>query len=305
MLVANGVRKATSRAYSSSQNRFIRFCHSLRLTPLPTSEKTILTFTAYLYKCGLTPSAVNGYLSAIRNLNIINGYSVPEFRSPRIKLALKAILQQSKEPSKKLPLTFKKLSQIWPLICRSSSSKMWQAIITLAFYAGLRCAEYTPSRDNPLGPRIQQVTFSHNGKNLIYSVARSKTKIYGFSCQLACSKNIICAKCAMVTYLGERVRSENVSALDQLFVLNGKAVTSAQVNRFIKSTVSAIGWDCSKYSAHSLRAGAATTAARAGFTEWELKSLGGWSSSVYMSYIRDSSKHTAHFPRRMARANTR
>ena len=304
MLVANGIRKSTSKSYASSQNRFLSFCDSLRIKALPTSEKTILTFTAYLYKCGLTPSAVNGYLSAIRNLNIINGHSVPEFRSPRVKLALKAIMQQAKQPTKKLPLTFEKLCQLWPTICAAKYSIMWQALISLAFYAGLRCAEYTPSHDFSPGPFINQVTFSSDGKILNYKIYRTKTKLHGFSCQLACSKSNICARCTMVTYLGMRSRSNSVSSSSQLFVKGQQVVTSAQVNKFIKQTVAAHGWDSSCYSAHSLRAGAATTAARAGFKEWELKSLGGWSSSVYMSYIRDSNQHTASFPRRMARADS-
>ena len=254
-----------------------------------------------MYKRGLTPSAVNSYLCAIRNLNIINGHSVPEFRSPRIKLALKAILQKSSAPNKKLPLTFKKLCILWPLISQYKDSTMWKALVSLAFFAGLRCAEYTPSAECPRGPTIDQVTFSKDGKSVKYKVKQSKTKTFGFQCDLACSGQDICAFCNIIDYLKCRNRSQNVTGSSQLFVTAGRVVTSKQVNKFIKATVLSLGWDSSNYSAHSIRAGAATTAAQAGFQDWELKSLGGWTSSCNMSYIRDNAKHRSHFPRRMAR----
>ena len=108
----------------------------------------------------------------------------------------------------------------------------------------------------------------------------------------------------MTTYLAVRSRSSRVTSKDSLFILNGKVVSAKQVNKFIKSTVKAVGWDSDLYSAHSLRAGAATTAAVKGFQDWEVKKLGGWSSNAYMGYIREANKHTLKFPRRLARDST-
>ena len=71
------------------------------------------------------------------------------------------------------------------------------------------------------------------------------------------------------------------------------------VNAFISHVVQSVGWDPSQYTAHSLRAGAATTAAKAGFKEWELKKMGGWESQTYVSYIRDNGAHAANFASRL------
>ena len=200
----------------------------------------------------------------------------------------------------KLPLTFHKLQLLWPVIISSKNSGMWQALISLAFYAGLRCSEYTQSNES-LGPTISQVSFMSNQKVLVYNVTSSKTKIHGFQCHLGCSTHAICAYCTIKHYLANRSSIGQCTSADPLFLLGNKAVGSAQVNRFIKAIVSSLGWDPAGYSAHSLRAGAATTAAQAGFNEWELKALGGWSSSTYQTYIRDTQLHTAKFPRRLAR----
>ena len=224
-----------------------------------------------------------------------------EFRTPRIKLATKAILERSKAPAQKLPLTYCKLKTLWPIIDTCKYALTWKAVISLAFFAGLRCAEYTQSTELPLGPLVEQVQFSADKKVLLYYVKRSKTKVHGFVCRLACSRSIICARCIMIQYLYARNSICKIRNADPLFMLGNVPVTSERVNKFIKDIVKAVGWDVKEYSAHSLRAGAASTAARAGFSDWELKSLGGWKSATYMEYIRDNTKHTEQFPRRMAR----
>ena len=108
----------------------------------------------------------------------------------------------------------------------------------------------------------------------------------------------------MVTYLGDRLSKGKVTQSDSLFVYKSVTVSAKLVNRFIKQVVKSLGWDPTKFSAHSIRAGAATSAALAGFKDWELKSMGGWSSNTYMSYIRQTKNHTAKFPRRISRASS-
>lgn len=51
------------------------------------------------------------------------------------------------------------------------------------------------------------------------------------------------------------------------------------IARVLKEALVAAGYDPNEYSAHSLRAGAATAAAQAGASIYELKLLGGWASS--------------------------
>ena len=47
------------------------------------------------------------------------------------------------------------------------------------------------------------------------------------------------------------------------------------------------GFNPSKFSGHSYRSGAATTAGDQGFTEWELKMMGRWKSTAYNVYLRN------------------
>ena len=166
---------------------------------MPTTEKTLLTFIAYLYKKGLSHSALNVYVSAIRNLNIINGHQVQDYRAPRVKLALKAVFEINKEPSKKAPITWQVLPDMWSIIEKSNDTYMWQSLISLAFFGSMRVSEHAPESNNLL-PTIACVSFSKKGDILNFKVSRSKIRAHGFVCSLACSKPDICALCCMVTY---------------------------------------------------------------------------------------------------------
>ena len=303
-LVKSGVRKSTARAYSSAQAQFLSFCQSLRLCPIPTSERTILTFMAYMYKKGLSHASMNVYLSGIRNLNVINGYDIPQVRSPKVKLALKAVLERSAEPLKKSPITWELLQKMWPVVESSKDTHLWQAVLSLAFFGGMRCAEYAPSTASEVCPRIKDVTFTDSGKVMKYKVHKSKTRTHGFVCQLACSENKICATCCMLNYISIRSKMYRISKSSYLFVNSqGQQLCSAHVNKFIKSTIKALGLNEKCYSAHSIRSGAASTAALSGFSEWEIKKLGGWKTSIYSEYIRNVQSHTLQFSKRLARAN--
>ena len=303
VLVAKGIRKSTANSYSTAQRQFIAFCNALQLTPVPTSEKTLLLYITYLQQKGVSFNAINVYVSAVRNINIINGHDLPNFRSGRVKLALRAVQAAAPPPAQKSPITFIKLQQMWPVIKLTSNTHMWQALVALAFFASLRCSEYTPSVSAP-GPSLACVSFSGDGKVLRYKVLQSKTKARGFTSNLACSGNEICARCCMEKYIKLRSATSQCTSSDPLFTIQGTQVTARQVNLFIKQTVTSLGWPPQSYSAHSLRAGATTTAATVGFNDWELTKLGGWTSSAYNIYIRDNKINTVNFSRRMARGTT-
>ena len=64
------------------------------------------------------------------------------------------------------------------------------------------------------------------------------------------------------------------------------------------------GIDPTKYSGHSMRAGAATTAADNLFEDSEIKRLGRWKSNAYEIYLRNP-KSAATFAKRLAVKSTK
>ena len=86
---------STVRSYSSAQWQFMTFCHQWQLvnldgSPLPASELTILCFIASLSGC-LTVPFIRNYLSGVRNLHIVYGFSDPLSGLLRVPLVLKGL----------------------------------------------------------------------------------------------------------------------------------------------------------------------------------------------------------------------
>ena len=71
-----------------------------------------------------------------------------------------------------------------------------------------------------------------------------------------------------------------------LFVFSDSfPLSRSRLTQSICQVLSEVGVDCSGYSGHSFRIGAATTAARLGVSDSLIKTLGLWKSSAFMLYI--------------------
>ena len=70
-----------------------------------------------------------------------------------------------------------------------------------------------------------------------------------------------------------------------LFAYRGVPLTGRQFNLILKRCLYRAGLNPSLYASHSLRSGAATTAAEKGVPEWLIQKLGRWKSGCYKIYI--------------------
>ena len=206
------------------------------------------------------------------------------------------------QPNNKSPIKLPLLMELWKVLKGTSYELLWKAVLAVAFFGGLRGAEYTATQANPDGaPTIKSIQYKKISGQMImsYRVAQTKTKAAGLVVSYGCSMHTVCPVCAVKEYLDHRYRVERVCLQDPLFVYKSKPVTKADVDAIIKSLVKCVGLPPEEYSAHSLRAGVASTAAEAGFKDWEVQDLGGWHSKVYQSYIRDIRLHRAQFSKRL------
>jgi hypothetical protein len=251
------------------------------------------------------------YLSAIKSLHGMSGWPVPVTSTFQIKHSLKSVLESSDAPNQKHPITYPVLCNMVQIIPDTFDGYMYKAAICLGFFAALRRHEYTfseapDSRDSVSGPiLISNISFFLDPNNLkcftLY-IPKSKTTTHGFSVAVGCSLADVCSVCSLKTYLKYRYASTNCSITQPLFVnSSGSVLTKLMLNEYIKLLISNLGMDSSKFSAHSLRAGACTTAACLDqpFQEWELQVLGNWKSDTYKRYIRNIQNHTVKFSQRL------
>ena len=125
------------------------------------------------------------------------------------------------------------------------------------------------------------------------SLKQSMSDVFnaGVEVRVGCSGKTICGSCSMKLYLDQH---PDPRVGQPLFMDNNlQVLRKAYFVATTKLVLAVAGYDSSLYSGHSFRAGSASAGAAAGFSEWELKMLGRWSSDAYQLYLRDSSLVTS------------
>lgn len=100
------------------------------------------------------------------------------------------------------------------------------------------------------------------------------------------------------------LRFAETSRQSPLFMAsNGRALSRIEFISRLRQLLSTLGHRASCYSGHSLRIGAASSAAHAGVSSSVSKLLGRWSSAAYRRYIRLPSSSIADAFRLMSQVN--
>ena len=82
---------------------------------------------------------------------------------------------------------------------------------------------------------------------------------------------------------------------------DGHSLTPGILNHHLKGLLTSAGINAQRYSSHSFRAGAATTAAEMGVPDWLIKALGRWSSEAYQIYISTPISVLAEIPKTLCK----
>ncbi|XP_006818610.1 uncharacterized protein LOC102806526 [Saccoglossus kowalevskii] len=166
-----------------------------------------------------------------------------------------------------------------------------QAVVSVAFIGFLRCGEFTTENaqfDKNVNLCLEDVSFCSSDKVLL-KLKTSKTDPLRKGTVLTLFKNNrFCPVTALQQYIAARKRSNyHNGPSDPLFISeDGLPLTRACFLHLLRSLLNTIGVDSSKYSGHSFRIGAASSAAHAGIQDHMIKTLGRWTSDTYNRYIR-------------------
>ena len=83
--------------------------------------------------------------------------------------------------------------------------------------------------------------------------------------------------------------------------VDGTQLTESRFVTAVREALTQAGLDSSLCLGHSFRIGAATSAAQAGIEDSTIKTLGCWSSTTFLVYIRTPKEQLAHFSEALAR----
>ena len=293
-----GLAPSTVKSYASAKSRFVQFCHNINQPCIPVSETLLCLYVSHLANENVSASSIKSYLSAIRHLQISGGYQDPHIGDmPRLSQVLRGIkIAQSKQMTgsrPRLPITptiLRQLKKSWEASASDGDTIMMWAAATTCFFGFLRVGEMTAPSHQAYDPSTH-LSFKDlaldNVKNptiMELHLKASKTDPFrkGISIFIGRTNDDICPVAAMLAYIVTRGGDDG-----PLFRLkNGHPLTRGYFVSTVRAGLSSGGIDHSKYSGHSFRIGAATTAARRGIPDSTIKILGRWESSAYQLYVK-------------------
>ena len=170
----------------------------------------------------------------------------------------------------------------------SFGSSMFWAAACLAFFGFLRSGEFTvESASATQAINADDVAVDSRSSPSVISVHLrfAKTDPFGKGVSVFLGKTDapLCPVAAMLNYLAVRP-----AVAGPLFIhADGSPLLKSQFVAGVRRALAAANLDPrpSKYSGHSFRIGAATSAAAAGIPDHLIKTLGRWESSAYLTYI--------------------
>ena len=240
------------------------------------------------------------YLSGVRHLQISAGLPDP-FRPlpwPKLEYVLKGIKrsQSIRAPAagrERLPITpaiLKKIKAYWSGQTPSPDLSMLWAAFLLGFFGFLRSGEFTVPDDSSFDPQCHltpqdvAVDCHHHPSMVRVVLKQSKTDPFrlGVPIFLGRSNSELCPVAAILGYLV--VRGFDNGPLFQF--ADGRPLTRQRLVHHLHKALAAVGVDPGKFSGHSFRIGAATTAAARGVEDSLIKTLGRWESAAYQRYIK-------------------
>ena len=260
---------------------------------MPLTEFSQTAFAASLSQ-SVSIQTIRSYLCALRFHQIRAGLSDPSLSTPpRLPYVLKGIQRTSvtHHNTQRLPITPELLSGIhslWSGYPPSFDKVMLWAAFCLGFFGFLRSGEFTssPHDSNECSLQVGDVSVDsrQDPQTLTVLLRRSKTDQFGKGNRIYLGRtgNNLCPVAAMLGYLSIRP-----STPGPLFIFqDGSPLSRPKLVQHLRHALSQLGMDVANYSGHSFRIGAASTAAKVGFSDSLIQKLGRWRSSAFTTYIR-------------------
>ncbi|RXN34412.1 proline and serine-rich 1-like protein [Labeo rohita] len=299
--ILQAVSPRTLQSYVTAWRCFKAFHLSYNI-PFPDfSLLSITSFISFLNSIkGLQAGSIKGYLSGIQFFHkLMFGTPSPGISNSQTSLLIRGI--QRSRPTRndpRLPITLDILTKCIHTLRTNyqplSAARTLDAMFILAFFGFLRCSELTISSkfDPNTNPTISDLTILDN-ETISFLIKQSKTDqakrghvIYIFNLP-----SPIQPYQSVLEFLRLR-NSQAKSPHEPLFLDEAKKpVTRFWFQKHLKSVLQSSGIPAEKFSSHSFRIGAATSAAQKGLSKQQIQTLGRWSSEAFQSYIRTNQSH--------------
>ena len=282
------IAPSTRRNCTSATDAYTTFCYEHLLIPFPPKEITLILYATHLASHS-SHSNLKLHLSAIKHRSILQGHHIPFSDYQQLYLLLRGI-KRSQGPSRSLPQRLPITPPLLMIIKQNlfNSSKLYQdkimlwAAITTAFFGFLRISEYTAQRKTRFDPNItlllSDISITKNTIHLHLKTSKTDPFRHGVTVRIHANNTNPCPVNALMLYI-----SLHPNPTGPLFIFNnGSFLTRPDINSILRD----MSDGAINISSHSLRIGAASTAAAMGCPKYLIQSMGRWSSDCFRRYIR-------------------
>jgi site-specific recombinase XerD len=281
--IRKSVSSNTSRAYRSDFRHFQEWCAGRRLPDLPAAPTTVALYLADLVTAGRKTSTVRRRVAAISQAHQVNGFETPT-RSREVKAVLKGICR-----TRGTAMTAKKaigLAELRALVATCGTGlrdRRDRALLLLGFTGAFRRSEL-------VALDVEDVELRHD-EGLVITIRRSKTDTVarGRKVGIPMGKHVeTCPALALQCWLNaSKIKAGPLfRAVDRHGCARTTRLSSQSVASVVKERAAAAGLAPEPFSAHSLRSGFCTSAAKAGVPEHVIaRQTGHKSVAILRAYV--------------------
>ncbi|XP_055350942.1 uncharacterized protein LOC129597431 [Paramacrobiotus metropolitanus] len=281
----------TRTTYNAGWARFKEFCINDHTSPLPTTENSVLRFIAHLFLQNISPATIKVYVASIAKVHAEASLPSPTASASVLRAVDGCRRICPKAVDGRLPITLDIMRRLKDNIRSSALSAYSKLLIwstfTTAFFAALRVSEFTSQSTRHYDDRrtLSTSDVTIGSESVVISVRRSKTDQFGhgYKITLVSTSRSVCPVTAIQNYAAVRIPTQQSHPF--FLQQDGQFVTRTQVDRWLQIFLNGTPGR-ERYSTHSFRIGAASTAASNGAPDSAIQTIGRWKSSCFTRYVR-------------------
>jgi integrase len=274
----------TRDAYRLQWSTFETWCSAHGLASMPAAPESVALYLTARANEGRKVATLALALAAISQAHQLAGHTSPR-SAPVVREAFKGIRRTlGSAPSQKAPILAGQLRAMVSGLTDTVSGKRDRALLLVGFAGAFRRSEL-------VGLTVADLAFSSEG--LTITLRHSKTDQEGQGRKVGIPYGSTMAACPVRSLrawleLTGIADGEVFRSVDRHGNVGG-ALSDRDVARIVKRTATAVGMDSAVVAGHSLRAGLATTAAKAGKAAHTImKQTGHKSVAMVQRYVRDA-----------------
>jgi site-specific recombinase XerD len=279
----------TQAGYKSDFETFRAWCASRGVSHLPASPETVAGYLASQAEAGHAAATIGRRISAISFAHRLAGHETPT-NANIVKITVKGIRRTiGAAPAKKAPAVAEIMRSMADVIPPGTGGARDRALLLLGFGGAFRRSEL-------IGLDVADLQFEEAG--LKVTIRHSKTDQESVGQTIAIARgDTACPVQAVRDWLHAAGITEGpvFRPVDKAGNVAATRLTGKSVNVLVKDYAKRIGLDPKTLSAHSLRSGFLTSAARKGASVWKMQEVSRHKSiDVLSGYIRDAKLFEGH-----------